>query len=183
MPDALGDVLERAVAPVAEEPVARVESCGAGRETSALDAVDVEPAVAVVVEQADAAAGHLGELVDRRGAVVLDEAGESGGRGVVVEPGDRAACRAGLMPYRRRRGDDGAGVRPAPRTSARLPAAVGSGARSCRRGAPGRTERWRSPDPWLSTSSQNPRASKRRPSRSASPASSGRRSTEYASSL
>ena len=55
MPDALGDVLERAVAPVAEQAVAaRRASCGLGGNGPPWTTVDVEPAVAVVVEQADA---------------------------------------------------------------------------------------------------------------------------------
>ena len=53
-------------------------------------AVDVEPAVAVVVEQRHAAAGLLGELVERRLAVVVDEA-QAGGLGVVGERGDDAS--------------------------------------------------------------------------------------------
>ena len=68
-----GGVLERAVAAVAEQAVAVGERSCRRRERPALDDIDVEPAVAVVVEQADAAAHRLGELSRRSGPVVEDE--------------------------------------------------------------------------------------------------------------
>ena len=54
----------RSVAAVAKQPVARVDRVRVRGETPPLDAIDVEEAVPVVVKQADAAARHLGELVD-----------------------------------------------------------------------------------------------------------------------
>ena len=67
-----------------------------GWEGPALDGVNVEPAVAVVVEQADAAAAHLGELMDRRSAVIQDEGTPAGGRtpssNEGIGPADRPAC-------------------------------------------------------------------------------------------
>ena len=57
-----GGVLEPAVAAVAEEAVAEGSGARAGRERSALDGVDVEPSVAVEVEDGHAAAHGLGEL-------------------------------------------------------------------------------------------------------------------------
>ena len=86
-PGALGDVLEGAVAPVAEEAIAGRRAIRAGREGAALDAVDVEPAVAVVVQQRHAAAERLGELVDGRRAVVVGES-QADGLGIVGERGD-----------------------------------------------------------------------------------------------
>ena len=85
----LGDVLECAVAAVAKEPIAGGRWCGSratGRvvERPSLDAIDVEPAVAVEVEQAHAARHRLGEQVLRGLAVVEDEA-EAGRLGVVDE--------------------------------------------------------------------------------------------------
>ncbi len=65
MPDVWVDVLERPVAAVAVEAIAGIVSVRAGREDAPLHAVHVEEPVAIVIEQADAAAGHLGELVNR----------------------------------------------------------------------------------------------------------------------
>src|SRR5262249_27674258 len=107
----VGDVLEGAVAPIAEKAIATrvtgilpvaisgLEDCATGREVTALDEVDVEPAVAVEVEQADAPAGRLGELVDGRLAVVEDER-QSGRRGVVAEFGRGAPRRVGGLRHR-----------------------------------------------------------------------------------
>ena len=86
----LGHVLEGAVAAVAEEPIAGGRSASLpgpparAAQGSALDAIDVEPAVAVEVEQADAARHRLGQQVLRGLAVVEDEA-KAGGLGVVDE--------------------------------------------------------------------------------------------------
>ena len=80
-------VLERPVAPVAEQPVALL-AVGAKRdrrrEGAALDDVDVEPAVAVVIEQPDASRGRLGELPAGRAAIVEGEA-QARGLGVIAE--------------------------------------------------------------------------------------------------
>ena len=81
-----GGVFKCAVAAVAEQPVAGRRSAGIGRESTALDDVDVEPAVAVVVQQADAAGRGLGKLPERRPAVIEDEP-QARGRGVVAELG------------------------------------------------------------------------------------------------
>ena len=65
---------------VAEEAIA-LRAGGCRRrfgERTALDAIDVEPAVAVVVEQAHAAAHRLGQPAEGRGVIVVDEA-EAGG--------------------------------------------------------------------------------------------------------
>ena len=63
---------------------------GLGRELALPGRVDVEPAVAVVVEQADPAAHGLGDLVESLEPVVEREA-QAGRLGVVDEPGARAA--------------------------------------------------------------------------------------------
>src|SRR5208283_4196705 len=57
-----GNVLEPAVATVVEEAVAKGRRAGAGRERSALNSVNVQPAIAVEVEHTDAAAHGLGKL-------------------------------------------------------------------------------------------------------------------------
>ena len=81
-------VLEGPVAPVAEEPVAGLGAgrllAGPRREQPALDAVHVEPAVAVVVEHGHAPRHRLGQEVLRGPAVVEDEA-EPGGFGIIGE--------------------------------------------------------------------------------------------------
>ena len=92
MPDSRGDVLEGAVAPVAEEPVAAGRMAGPGGKWPALDAVNVEQAVAVEVEQADTAAGHLGELMDRRDTVIQHETGQA--RGLARSSNRGIGCRA-----------------------------------------------------------------------------------------
>src|SRR5262249_9946313 len=89
-PRGAGDVLEGPVAPIAEEAVAEGPGRGTGRERAALDEVHVQPAVAIVVEQADPTAGYLGELTLRRGAVVEGEA-EPGRLGIVAEDRDDPA--------------------------------------------------------------------------------------------
>ena len=86
----LGHVLEGAVAAVAKEPVARSPSRRAGAtasppaEVSALDAVHIEPAVAVEVEQAHASRDRLGQQSAAGSGRCRSEA-ETGGRGVVDE--------------------------------------------------------------------------------------------------
>ena len=57
------------------------------RESAALDGVDVEEAVAVIVDEADSAARTLGKLAARGCAVVENKAAEPGRAGVVLETG------------------------------------------------------------------------------------------------
>ena len=85
-----GDVAEMAVPEVAEQPVLVGEPRRRWREDAPLDRVDVEPAVAVEVEQGDAAAHRLGELTGGRPAVVVGE-DQARRLGVVGEPGDHQA--------------------------------------------------------------------------------------------
>ena len=80
----LADILEAAVAAVAEEAIAGRSPAASRQERSALDAVHVEPAVAVVIEQPDPTRHRLGELAIRARIVVEDEA-ETGTLGVVGE--------------------------------------------------------------------------------------------------
>ena len=83
----LGDVLEGAVALLRKRRSPPSPAwAGSGAKRPPLDAIDVEPAVAVVVEQADAAGHGLGELAERGLAVVEGEA-QAGGLGVVGEGG------------------------------------------------------------------------------------------------
>src|SRR5690606_5805887 len=102
-------------APVAEQPVG-AGAGGGGRERPPLHRVDVEPAVAVVVQQADAAAHGLGELAQVALAVVERER-QPARRGVVDVPRDGRGGRDGLAGGRRlqRRaepiGDGGGGRR------------------------------------------------------------------------
>src|SRR5262249_42409658 len=80
----------------------RIEGGGGGPgggEGPPGDEVDIEEPIAVVVEQPHAAAHGLGELVDRRPAVVLDEAGQVRGRGPIGEL--RAGTASGTTPRRR----------------------------------------------------------------------------------
>src|SRR5262249_40340698 len=79
-PGRLGGVLERAVALVPEQAVS-AERLRVGREGPTLDRVNVEPAVAVVVEQAHAPAHRLGGLAQGGGAVEAGEPGAGGLRG------------------------------------------------------------------------------------------------------
>src|SRR3954452_554254 len=64
------DILECAVPPVTEQPIARRRATGIGGESPPLYEVDVEPAVAVVVDQPATAARRLGELREGGGAVI-----------------------------------------------------------------------------------------------------------------
>src|SRR5262249_22409021 len=80
-----GDVLEGAVPTVAEQAIAGSGGLQLGREGTALDEVDVEPAVAVDIDQADAAAGRDRGDQSPRGATVLLDEGQSRERGVVDE--------------------------------------------------------------------------------------------------
>src|SRR5262249_59511125 len=68
-----GDVDEGAVAAIAEQAVGAGRAGRLGREGPALHRVDVEPAVAVVVEQAEASRHRLGELPPSGSAVVEKE--------------------------------------------------------------------------------------------------------------
>src|SRR5439155_16953654 len=79
-----GGILVSAVPPVAEEAVAGARGLRVGGERSALDAVDIEPAVAVVVEKADAPAHGLRNL-PRGGRAVVEAETEAGGLGVIRE--------------------------------------------------------------------------------------------------
>ena len=83
-PGGFGGVLEGAVAAIVEEAVAVGGPARAGRERASLGGVDVEPAVAVVVEQAQARAHRLGDLSLLAGAGIVAEA-EADGLGVVGE--------------------------------------------------------------------------------------------------
>ncbi len=65
MPDGFGLIFKGAIASVAEQAVAAGRSGGIGRENTALDDVDVEPTIAVVVQQAHASRCGLGELAPR----------------------------------------------------------------------------------------------------------------------
>ena len=85
----LGDVFKCAVAPVPKEPIAGGRWCGsraAGRvgERSSLHAIDVEPAVAVEVDQAHSSRHRLGEQV-LHGVAALELKAEAGRLGVVDE--------------------------------------------------------------------------------------------------
>ena len=144
------------------------------REGAALDDVDVEPAVAVVIEQADASRCRLGELAARRAAVVEDEA-QAGGFGVIAERGrtDEPGGRRG----RRARAFDSAAVprrspsiqlaRVGPRSAAsRKRSGRGGPSRATAPAAAGSSGRDRA------ARAHQPRASKPRPSDSASAASS-----------
>ena len=61
----VGDVGKRAVAPVAEQPIARVRPRGIGREGASLDGINIKQAIAVVVEEGNASRRRLG--IWRRG--------------------------------------------------------------------------------------------------------------------
>ena len=96
-----GDVLEAAVAAIAEEAVAERWRAAARWEGASLEGVDVEPAVAVEVEDGHAAGHGLGELVLVAGAVVEAEH-EAAGGGLVHERGDDQVVRSrvGRFPTR-----------------------------------------------------------------------------------
>ncbi len=76
------DVLEGAVAAVPEQAVAAFGGCLSGGERAALDGVDVEPAVTVVVDQADAAAHGFGQAL-QGGCVAVVHEGETGRMGLI----------------------------------------------------------------------------------------------------
>ena len=88
-PARTGRVLEGAVAAVAEQPVPRARAGRVGGEGPPLDGEDVEPAVAVEVDQANAAGGRLRELELRRPAVLESEP-QARRRGIVDERDGRA---------------------------------------------------------------------------------------------
>ena len=67
-----GLIGERPVLFVLEQPIRRV-CFGVGREGCAVDEVDIEPAVAVVIEQANAAAHGFNVIEMPVGAVGMDE--------------------------------------------------------------------------------------------------------------
>ena len=60
-----------------------------------LDAIDVDEPITVVINQTNAAARHLGELMDWRTTVVLNEDGQAGILGQVTESGDQTWRRSG----------------------------------------------------------------------------------------
>ena len=99
---------KRAVAAVAEQPVAASEAgrIGAGNGPP-WTSVDVEPAVAVVVEQADAAAHRLGKLTEPATRPLSKTKAEAGSLGVVAEFGrapEGRAARSGRARRKRRQG-------------------------------------------------------------------------------
>ena len=104
-PRARGDVLEGAVSLVVKQAVPTVArwraGVGDGGERAALDAVDVEPTVAVVVEKGEPAAEGLGKLVERGLGIVVDEP-EPHGLGVVCER--ELAAGPGTLPRDRGQG-------------------------------------------------------------------------------
>src|SRR6185437_13834233 len=65
-----GRVLEPAVATVAEEAVSEGRTTGGGGKWAALDRIDIEPAVAVEVDQAHASAHGFGHLAQFGWAVI-----------------------------------------------------------------------------------------------------------------
>ncbi len=106
----LRHVLERAVAAVAKEPVARSRG-GLPRDTvlprmqvPALDAVHVEPAVAVEVEQPHSSGKRLGQQT-LRGLAVVESKAQTGRRGVVDEfrNGTRRIANGRSLPWRGKR--------------------------------------------------------------------------------
>ena len=90
--DRFGDVGER---PVAVVPIQLVRGewtvGGHGPDGTVLNAEQVEPAVVVVVDPAQAAAHRLEDVVLRRGRVEVTEPDPTGG-GDVHEPGDSRGC-------------------------------------------------------------------------------------------
>ena len=96
-PRGFGDILESPVAAVVEKTVARnrgglVPVAGLLQDRPALHAVDVEPAVAVEVEQSHAARRRLGHQV-LRGPAVVEGEDQTRSLGVVDEPDGRTARR------------------------------------------------------------------------------------------
>ena len=140
---------------------------GGTGEGAALDAVDVEPAVAVVVEQREPAAEGLGQLVEGRLGVVVDEP-QADGLGIVGEGepvgGPRALARATGAGRRR-------GLGPGLDVRGEGEPCRSASARSSR-ARPSRAEG--SPGSALSAQAYKARASCRRPAASASRASSDR---------
>ena len=95
------DILEGAVAQVAEQAIAvgdlGLTTAHRGRERPPLEAVDVQPPVAVIVEEADATAHGLRELSSRGPTVVVGEV-EPHRLGVVGKVGwNRARGGPGLL--------------------------------------------------------------------------------------
>ena len=166
MPGALGDVLERAVAAVAEEAVAVGGRVGPGGNGPPWTAVDVEPAVAVVVEQADAAAHRLGEL-RLRGSWPLSWTNRSPAASASsTNRGTTPAGPAGGSPQARRplrRSATGLGERP----SAVRPPGLGGARRLGRPGLPGALPSRIRAQPRASI--RRPRVSARRASSAGSP--------------
>ena len=66
-------IVKRAVALVPKQSIARVGPVGPGREDASLDDVDIEPAIAVVVEQTNPAGHRLGNLAETRASIVEGE--------------------------------------------------------------------------------------------------------------
>jgi hypothetical protein len=81
-----GHVFERPVAAVAEQSVSPGGLSGIGGEPASLDEIDIEPAVAIVVDEADAPFGEFGELVHTRVPVIVDKQ-QAGGLAIIAEPG------------------------------------------------------------------------------------------------
>ena len=92
-PRLLGDVLEVAVMLVAEEPVAGLG--GTAREGTALQRINVEPTVAVVIDQGDSAAHRFRELPGLAAAGV-EHVGKAGVWSDVVEGDDALAGVGGI---------------------------------------------------------------------------------------
>ena len=90
MPDRGGDVFERAVAAVLEQPVPRAAGRRRIDERPAVDEEDVLPAVAVVVEEQAAAAHDFRKVAGGAGAV--DVAEVDAGRGATLTKPAAAGC-------------------------------------------------------------------------------------------
>ena len=165
-PRGVRHVFERAVAAVAEQAVAPGWLSRIGGESAPLHEIDIEPAVAVVVDQADAASGELGELVDTRLAVLVDER-EAGGPSVIAELGQGGIARLGV---RRRSLRLRASV-DAEDLGEGSPRRAATGSSPCRRAKAVRAA-W-SPGSRCAIQVRKPMASNRRPSVSANRASSG----------
>ncbi len=69
-----GDILEGPVASVAKQAIAGPSALRLGRERATLDQVDVEPIVAIEVDESDAAARrNRRDEPTRGGSILLDE--------------------------------------------------------------------------------------------------------------
>ena len=83
---AIGDVLEGAVASIVEQAIPRAcrrrSGVGGWSEGTSLDAVDIKPAVAVIVQEGESAAGGLGQLVEGSLGIIVNES-EADGLGIV----------------------------------------------------------------------------------------------------